>query len=117
MNDQTAILFDRARSFLKEMILNGEGPYETRKEMLRLWRDMADDADRLVKEADKSLADKALLDTGGCPLDISPVNVSEIRDLVADGAWIQAIKVIRSSTGLGLRDAKDIYHYNFPKED
>ena len=46
---------------------------------------------------------------GGVPSSVAPTTdwMTEVRELVAGGNKIQAIKVYREHTGLGLKEAKD----------
>lgn len=43
----------------------------------------------------------------GAPVDLAPAIPQEVRSLVAGGKKIQAIKVLREQTGMGLREAKE----------
>lgn len=43
----------------------------------------------------------------GVPMDVTPTVPLEVRELASKGKKIEAIKVLREQTGMGLREAKE----------
>lgn len=48
------------------------------------------------------------LEINGQRIDVKPAAIAEVRQLLSEGKKIDAIKVLREATGLGLKEAKDL---------
>jgi ribosomal protein L7/L12 len=64
--------------------------------------------DKLAASGKPVTLDKTTSGTGTAMANIGPDHEAELRTLVAAGQQIQAIKMVRELTGMGLKEAKDL---------